>query len=78
MLDNLLTPAHLLVLFVFPMILVIIPFWQIWKKAGFSPLLSIVMMIPLVGIIMLYVLAFSEWKVVPASRTSLPPQPPQG
>jgi hypothetical protein len=72
MLDNLFTPTHLILLLVFPFIVVLIPFWQIWKKAGFSPLLSVLMMIPLVGIVMLYVLAFTEWKVIPQSVR--PPQ----
>ncbi|MGC2164277.1 MAG: hypothetical protein WA634_20450 [Silvibacterium sp.] len=67
--------------------IVIIPYWFIWKKAGFSPWLSLLMLVPLVNIIMPYVLAFSEWKVVPASQaitnftyqypSSPPPPPPQ-
>jgi hypothetical protein len=56
--------------------LVILPFWMIWKKAGFSPWLSILMLVPLVGVIMLYVLAFSEWKVVPAQTVYPPNYPP--
>jgi hypothetical protein len=64
-------------------VIVIIPYWFIWKKAGFSPWLSLLMLIPFVNIIMPYVLAFSEWKVVPVNQvastyTYLPPsQPPQ-
>jgi len=45
----------------------IIPFWQIFKKAGFPPALALLMLVPLVSIVMLYVLAFSPWKVVPAT-----------
>ena len=60
----------------------IIPYWFIWKKAGFSPRLSLLMFIPLVNLVMLYVLAFSQWKVVPAPQpayayspqSTLPPQ----
>ena len=44
----------------------LIPMWQIFKKAGFAPALSLLMLLPLVNLIMLYVLAFSRWKVVPA------------
>ena len=64
-------------------ILMIIPYWMIWKKAGFSPWFSLLMFVPLVNFIMLYVLAFAEWKVVPVGQTvprfsyppsSLPPQ----
>jgi hypothetical protein len=47
------------------LVIVIIPYWQIFKKAGFAPALSLLMMIPLVNLIMLYVLAFSDWKVGP-------------
>jgi len=59
--------------------IIIIPFWQIFKKAGMSGALSILMAIPLVNLVMLYVLAFSQWKVVPvAPYGALPPQyPPQ-
>jgi hypothetical protein len=62
--------------------LIIIPFWMIWKKAGFSPWMSLLMCVPLVGVIMLYVLAFSQWKVVPAQAaypSNYPPStiPPQ-
>ena len=63
--------------------IIIIPYWFIWKKAGFSPWFSLLMFIPGVNLIMVYVLAFSEWKVVPVNQvastyTYLPPsQPPQ-
>jgi hypothetical protein len=56
-------------------IIMLVPFWMIWKKAGFSPWLSILMVIPLVSFVMLYVLAFAEWKVVPVNQaTVLPPR----
>jgi hypothetical protein len=67
-------------------LIVIIPYWFIWKKAGFSPFLSLLMFVPGVNIIMLYVLAFSQWKVVPATQSvtnftyqypPTPPAPPQ-
>lgn len=46
--------------------LYLIPLWQIVKKAGFHPALSLLVLVPLVNIVMLYVFAFSRWKVVPA------------
>jgi hypothetical protein len=54
----------------------IIPFWMIFKKAGFSPWLALLLFIPLANIIILYVLAFSQWKVVPAPQYAggYPPQ----
>jgi hypothetical protein len=61
--------------------IVIVPFWFICKKAGFSPWLSLLNLVPLGGLILMYVLAFAEWKVVPAPQNVyLPPAPypPQG
>lgn len=64
-------------------IIAIIPYWMIWKKAGFSPWFSLLMFVPLVNIIALYVLAFSRWSVVPVSQSITnftfqnPPSPPQ-
>jgi len=78
MLDNLFTPTHLVLFLVLPFLVVLVPFWQIWKKAGFSPLLSLLMMVPVVGIVMLYVLAFTQWKVMPLQagyqQSARPPQ----
>ena len=69
-------------------VLIIIPYWFIWKKAGFSPWFSLLMFVPLLNFIMLYVLAFSQWKVVPVAPSqpgfgypyppaSVPPSSPQ-
>jgi len=56
----------------------VIPLWFIWKKAGFSPWLSLLSVVPLVNLIMLYVLAFSEWRVVPMAQPPYPgTYPPQ-
>lgn len=64
------------------MAIVIIPFWFICKKAGFSPWLSLINVIPLGNIILIYVLAFAEWKTPMASPQAgypypYPPAPPQ-
>jgi len=56
--------------------IVIVPFWFICKKAGFSPWLSLLNIVPMGGVILWYVLAFAEWKVVPAPRAAWPVQPP--
>jgi hypothetical protein len=55
-------------------IIVLIPYWFIFKKAGFSPFLALLMFLPLINIVLLYVLAFSRWKVVPAAMVY--PAPP--
>ncbi|MGA9587798.1 MAG: hypothetical protein WBQ95_20885 [Terracidiphilus sp.] len=61
--------------------IVMIPCWFILKKAGFSPWLSMLCLIPSLGtLVLLYVLAFAEWKVPAAPMASYPPPyppPPQ-
>jgi hypothetical protein len=56
---------------------IIIPFWFICKKAGFSPWLALLNLVPLGNLILLYMLAFAEWKVVPAPQMGYPPPYPQ-
>ncbi len=71
---ELLQPLHLIVLaviFGIPAVIIgFIPFWFICKKAGFSPLLSLLNFVPfgLGTLILVYLLAFAEWKVVPAQQ----------
>ena len=55
----------------------ILPYWFIFKKAGFSPWLSLLMAVPLVNLAVLYVVAFSQWKVAPAP-SGYPAIPSQG
>ncbi len=68
--------------------IVIVPFWFICKKAGFSPWLSLLNVVPFGNLILIYVLAFAQWKVIPAMPAGwvpqqpyppqpYPPQPPQ-
>jgi hypothetical protein len=65
--------------------IVMVPCWFILKKAGFSPWLSLLCIIPSLGtLVLLYVLAFADWKVVPAPQVAwqppyppMPPVPPQ-
>ena len=74
------------VFFIFYLIgeaIVIIPCWFICKKAGFSPWLSLLCLIPGVGqLVLLYILAFADWRVSPAlsqgylPQRPYPPQPP--
>lgn len=65
------------ILFIIGIAVVIIPTWFICKKAGFSPWLSLLVIVPFGALILLYVLAFAEWKVVPAPQMGwAPPIPP--
>jgi hypothetical protein len=50
-------PVHMLVLG----LILIIPFSQLFAKAGYSGWWSLLMLIPLVNLVALYILAFSDW-----------------
>ncbi len=43
--------------------LMVIPFWFIFTKAGYSKWLSLLMLVPIANVIMLYFLAFSTWPI---------------
>lgn len=43
-------------------VIIIIPIWKITSKAGIHPLLSVLILIPLVNLLFLYYLAFAPWK----------------
>lgn len=60
--------------------LLIVPLWIALKKAGLAGPLSLIALIPTLGlIIVLFILAFARWKVVPAPEYAYPPQiPPPG
>lgn len=79
---ELLQPWHILVLFfvfIIPAFIIgIIPFWFICKKAGFPPVLSFLNIIPFpVGtLILVYLLAFADWKVMPVPQVAYPPSYP--
>ncbi|HTB97282.1 MAG TPA: hypothetical protein VK716_09765 [Terracidiphilus sp.] len=70
--------AILPVIILIVLAILIVPFWFICKKAGFSPWLSLLCLIPTIGmLILLYVLAFADWKVVPTAQPQMPyPYPP--
>jgi hypothetical protein len=42
-------------------LIIILPFWKIFSKAGFPAPLAILMIIPIVNLIMIFYLAFAEW-----------------
>ncbi len=49
-------------------VVAVIPYWMIFKKAGFNPWLSLLFFVPIANIIILYVVAFSRWNVVPVAQ----------
>ena len=42
---------------------VILPFWMIFSKAGFSGWMSLTQIIPIVNVVALFYLAFAEWPI---------------
>jgi hypothetical protein len=53
-------------------LIIVVPFWKIFQKAGFNSMLAILMIIPVVNLLTVYYLAFTEW---PASKPKPPQQP---
>lgn len=46
---------------------IVVPYWKIFKKAGFAPELSLLMIVPLANVIIPFFLAFSEWPALKKS-----------
>ncbi len=42
-------------------ILIVWPFWRIFKKAGYHGALGLLMVIPLLNLVMILFLAFADW-----------------
>jgi hypothetical protein len=42
-------------------IIAVVPFWRICNRAGHSPWLSLLILLPLANLAFIYYLAFSEW-----------------
>lgn len=60
---SLLLTAAGLVISLIPIVFIIIVFWKIFAKTGYSGALGLLMFVPIANIITLCVLAFSEWPV---------------
>lgn len=58
--------AHWLTMLLW-VVVIVLPFWKIFSKAGFSGWLSLLLLLPLVNLVVLYVVAFVRW---PARRDS--------
>ena len=57
------------VIFLLVIPVMIVPYWKIFSKAGFSGWLALLMFIPAVNLVVLYVVAFSEWKIPQRANT---------
>ncbi len=78
---ELFAPAHVLIILVaavFWGLMLIVPFWQIFKKAGMSPALSFLMIVPIINVVMLYVLAYTPWNPVSSRSTAVADYPTTG
>lgn len=43
-------------------VVLMVPFWHITRKAGYPPSLSLLLLVPIVNLFFLYYLAFSQWE----------------
>jgi hypothetical protein len=53
------------ILFLLCIPIYVVPYWKIFSKAGVSGWLPLLILVPLVNLVVLYVVAFSEWKTKP-------------
>ncbi len=53
----------LVIIFIVYGLLIVLPYWMIFSKAGFSRWLSLTQLVPLLNIIVLFYLAFAEWPI---------------
>jgi hypothetical protein len=49
-------------------LLSVVPFWMICKKAGFPAALSLLMVVPIANVVLPFYIAFAEW---PAQRQNV-------
>jgi len=61
MIQNMGLPS--LLMMVVYMAIVVVPFYQIWKRTGHNGWIAVLMLVPLVNVIMLYVIAFKQWPI---------------
>ncbi len=50
----------------------VLPFWFICKKAGLSPWLSLIMIIPFGALVLPFVIAFIDWPALRSDRSVFP------
>jgi hypothetical protein len=41
----------------------IVPYWKIYSKTGQTGAMALLQLVPVVNVVMLYILAFSEWPI---------------
>lgn len=66
------SPAHwfIILLVITPlMALLVVPTWRILQRAGFNGAWALLMLVPIVGILVLWFVSFSKWPADPSGRT---------
>jgi hypothetical protein len=51
-------------------VIAVVPFWRLCARIGYSPWLSLLVLLPLINLIFIYFLAFSEWPSPRGGSTS--------
>ena len=54
-------------------IIIVRPLWKVFSKAGYPGALSLGMILPVVNIVLLYFLGFSDWPVLKQLKASRSP-----
>ncbi len=54
---------ELFVALIFVGLIVILPYWKIFSKAGFPGWYSFLLLVPILNLIMIFYLAFAEWPI---------------
>jgi hypothetical protein len=57
-------------------LIIVLPFWKIFTKAGFPGPLAILVIIPFVNILMIFFLAFAEWPALKGPGDGIQQPPP--
>jgi hypothetical protein len=52
-----------LVILLLSLVVVIVPFWRLIGRLGYSPFLSLLLLLPFVNLGLLYYIAFSDWPI---------------
>jgi CDP-diglyceride synthetase len=68
-------PIFLIVIILVVSLAAMIPWFFIYKKAGFHPAMGCLMFFPIVNLVMMFILAFTDWPIereLQNLRTSVP------
>ncbi len=49
-------------------LIIVIPFWKIFDRVGLPSWLAVLMIVPVLNLVLMYYLAFTEWPAVPGNK----------